>query len=293
MASLKEIRGRIASVRSTLKITSAMRLIASAHLHSAQNALGSAIVYRDALEGMFRRLLSDNPAAGAALEQALRNSAACDAPDASSDRTAVVLVTSNQTLCGSFNANILREFDAAGFGKGNCTVYAVGKVGLKHLRRDGWDAVDCCSLAGKPSREAAEQLALSLVRDFASGIFSHVEIVRAHYENPFSQPLRREIFLPLTAPAASDDASLPQEYIVEPSPAFVVEAMLPKVLLQGFYVALLDSAAAEHAARSTAMQMASENGTALLGELTLTCNKLRQQEITSQILDISNGQSAE
>jgi len=283
MSNLKEIRGRIASVRSTLKITSAMRLISSAKLHSAQNAIGAYLPYEKALSRIFGAVLSAEDSA------AIR---AKFSASAASGRSAVVLVSSNQTLCGSFNANILKRFQAQNYDPAVTTVYAVGKTGLKSVRRFGFsDVVDCCDIARKPVYSASASLAKRLVRDFLEGRISRVELVYSHMVSNSTQLPTKEVFLPfdisgedLTSSGVSEDV------IFEPSPSRILETLIPQYLRTKLHSVMLDAAASEHAARTLAMQIASDNAEDLLSELTLTHNKLRQQAITNELLDLVGGQ---
>lgn len=271
MSNLKEIRGRISSVKSTLKITSAMRLIASAKLHSATNAIENMLPYEQAL----RRLLADLP-----VRMKSRNRAG--------DDRAVILITSNQTLCGSFNANLLKAFHSKGYDKSGTVVYAAGKFGMKALRKEGYRIVDCCAMAARPDYDASCALADSLVSDFEAGRICGVTVIYAHYANSASQPVLVSEYLPFECDdcAREDDGT---EFIIEPDAESVLEELIPKVLRLRLHTIFLDATAAEHAARTLAMQIASDNAEELLKELSLQYNKLRQQEITSQILDLAAG----
>lgn len=270
MSNLKEIRGRISSVKSTLKITSAMRLIASAKLHGATNAIENMLPYEQAL----RKLLADLPVRLKARHQ-------------EGDR-AVILVTSNQTLCGSFNANLLKTFHAQRYDKSGTIVYAVGKFGMKALRKEGYRIVDCCAMAARPDYDASCALADKLISDFEAGSLCGVTAIYAHFANPASQPVLVSEYLPFECGdcAREDDGT---EFIIEPDAESVLEELMPKVLRLRLHTIFLDATAAEHAARTLAMQIASDNAEDLLKELSLQYNKLRQQEITNQILDLAAG----
>ena len=271
MSNLKEIRGRISSVKSTLKITSAMRLIASAKLHSATNAIENMLPYEQAL----RKLLADLP-----VRMGSRHHAG--------DDRAVILITSNQTLCGSFNANLLKAFHAKGYDKSGTVVYAAGKFGMKALRKEGYRIVDCCAMSARPDYDASCALADRLVADFEAGRICGVTVIYAHYANSASQPVLVSDYLPFDCEECTreDDGT---EFIIEPDAESVLEELIPKVLRLRLHTIFLDATAAEHAARTLAMQIASDNAEELLKELSLQYNKLRQQEITSQILDLAAG----
>lgn len=284
MASLKEIRGRISSVKGTLKITSAMQLISSAKLHSAQNAIGNMVPYERNVQEIMLSLLGCSSAAEVLAPYSRTGE---------SGKVAVVLVTSNQTLCGAFNANIVKQFEKGGYGVADTVVYAIGKYGLKYAAKLGYDVVDCCDMAAHADYDASVALSGKLVDAFLSGKYAKVVMVYAHYANPISQPIVCENYLPMSmsVPDSGEAVNADEtDYLVEPSPRELLEQMLPMVLRLKMHTVVLDSTAAEHAARTTAMQMASENAEDLISELSLQYNKLRQQAITSEILDLLGGQ---
>lgn len=280
MASLKEIRGRIGSVRQTLKITSAMRLISSAKLHSAQNAISNMLVYEKALRSVFDRL---SGCAGA--DNVIK-------PFASGrgEGTAVVLVTSNRTLCGAFNANLVKAFENQGFDPASTTVYAIGKFGLNAAAKLGFNTENLCQMAEKADYGNSSALAEKLVSQFLDGKLSEVVMIYSHFASMSHVPVKVETYLPLVPQTGSVEACRDNDYIIEPSPEEVLEQLLPKVLKLSLHTVLLDAQAAEHAARSLAMQIATDNGNDLLSELSLQYNKLRQQAITNEILDLVGGQ---
>ncbi|MCQ2185581.1 MAG: ATP synthase F1 subunit gamma [Bacteroidales bacterium] len=284
MASLKEIRGRIGSVKGTLKITSAMRLISSAKLHTAQGAIGNLVPYEFYVQDILVSLMGCGDAT-AALAPYLS--------EGESREIAVILITSNQTLCGAFNVNIMKAFESRKYNPEHTTVYAVGKYGMKQVQKLGFRTVDCCELSAHANYDSSNALAEKLSAEFTGGKIGRVDMVYAHYASPVSQPIQSESYLPLNLEAATGGAHSQEDtdYIVEPSAAELLERMLPMVLRLKMHTVMLDSAAAEHAARTLAMQMASENAEELIAELSLQYNKLRQQAITSEILDLLGGQA--
>lgn len=337
MASLKEIKGRIASVGSTLKITSAMKMVASAKLHKAQSAIGNMVPYQKRLLGMLEDLLSAEALLSAenlhSAEALPDDSAASHAGQAGpsagwSDGTsagwsvylngrqhprsvALVCFSSNSSLCGGFNANVIREalkvvneYKAAGV---EVTVYSVGRKMAEAMRKAGYPSPsDYTSLSASPSYDAAAALGRELELAFLSGRFDKVEFIYNHFKSTASQPTVRETYLPFSlgpcdsgsADTASDgsytvaDGSYAADgrgFIVEPSRSALIAQLLPKALMLKVYTVLLDTVTAEHAARTVAMQMATDNGNELLQDLTLEYNKGRQQKITSEILDLEGG----
>jgi len=283
MPSLKEIKGRIASVQSTLKITSAMKLVASAKLRKAQQAIEAMRPYEASLQQMYRNLLA-SVTEGA------------DARDAASagqepERVAIIAIASNSSLCGSFNANAVARVKDLLAEHPLATVYSVGRKMADAMRKAGHPSPkDFSALAEHPSYGAAADLAEELAEDFEKGKYTRIYLVYNHFVSTAKQVPTVSVFLPAEADAGSVPAAKGEpDYIVEPSAGKLLEALFPKTLKLKLYTALLDSAAAEHAARTVAMQTATDNGEDLLAELTLQYNKSRQQKITSEILDLTSG----
>lgn len=308
MASLKEIKSRIASVKNTLKITSAMKMVASAKLHKAQAAIGNKLPYEQKLHHILSGLLQDDD-----LQKALHDELGFGSrehplvvlQDVSLDsmpskgevrRVAIVAFSSNSTLCGAFNANVVRQFNrtvaelkAGGYSAGDIDVYAVGSKIADAARKAGLEPKeDRSEMADRPDYDSAADLAAELVDNFAAGVFSQVILLYNHFASTGSQPTIRENYLPL-ALHDYDDGPSAVDYILEPDPLSLVKSLLPKVLSLKMFAVLLDANAAEHAARTVAMQVASDNAENLIAELTLAYNKGRQQEITTEILDLAAG----
>lgn len=284
MASLKEIRGRIGSVKGTLKITSAMRLISSAKLHSAQNAIGNMVPYEYYVQDIMMSLMHNGGFSGA-MDRYLA--------EGESPRTYVVLVTSNQTLCGAFNVNLVKAFENLNLDREQTVVYAVGKYGLKHVQKLGYEVVDCCDIAAHADYDRSVELSNLFASHFLEGRVGRVKMVYAHFASPISQPIVSEDYLPMSLDFhdVANQKEEENEFLTEPSAGELLAQMLPMVLRLKLHTVMLDSTAAEHAARTMAMQMASENAQDLISELSLQYNKLRQQAITSEILDLIGGQA--
>ena len=331
MASLREIKGRIASVGSTLKITSAMKLVASAKLRKAQQAIGNMMPY----ENHLHRILLDLMSTGLSLtdrqpghDRVHPHSAAAEyglSPAAESAASSALLVTrpvgkvaivafsSNSSLCGAFNANAIREtlsvineYRAAGLQDGDITVYSIGRKMQEAMKKAGFvSPADFTRMAEHPGYDAASTLAQELLDGFVDGRFDKVELVYNHFKSTSSQVVTRKTYLPLDLSEGPQTLNAgkrpevfeeempspknPEDLIVEPSPEELIGILLPKVVRLRIFTTLLDSNAAEHAARTVAMQTATDNGNDLLQELTLEYNKSRQQKITSEILDIVGG----
>ena len=321
MPSLKEIKGRIVSVKSTLKITSAMKLVASAKLRKAQQAIEGMRPYERKLQEMLTRLTRQAGGSGEGLSGVYarsRNdaeeSAAPGLETSAEEKVVIVAFASNSSLCGAFNANAVRLAleTIRSCGDAQVTVYSVGRKMAEAMKKVGHPSpADFHDLADKPSYAEAAALAAQLMEDYREGRVDRVELVYNHFVSSGKQVPVRETFLPMEiSPCASlgrnDNPSSPvrndsgivipseakeseTDYILEPSARELLEELLPKSLKLKFYTALLDSNASEHAARTVAMQTATDNGEDLLQELTLQYNKGRQQKITSEILDLAGG----
>ena len=283
MSSLREIKDRIGSVRSTLKITSAMKLVASAKLRKAQRAIESMRPYEQALNDILLSLSGGGTGRGLP-----------SAPQVS-PAAAVVVVSSNSSLCGGFNANIIRkaietirEQEAAG---NAVKVFAIGRRAADALKKAGYPSeADWSELVGRPSFDKSTALSGAIRERFEAGEFARVLLVYNHFVSAAAQSQRVEQYLPFVSSAQEPaETASEEEYIVEPSAAEVLETLIPQVMSLKFHAAVLDSCAAEHAARTVAMQTATDNAEDLLSELTLEYNKGRQQKITSEILDLLGG----
>ena len=281
MASLKEVKGRIASVNSTLKITSAMKMVASAKLHRAQQAIENMLPYEKKLNAMLAGFLSSEGAASSPF-----------AAEREVKRVAIVALSSNSSLCGAFNSNVIRKFLATAkeyqhLGKENILIYPVGRKIADAVKKAGFKPQgDFQSMADKPAYKEAADLAAGLMKLFAEGNIDRVELVYNHFKSTASQVVIREEYLPIRTENEQEQTAA-SDYIVEPNREEVIRTLVPQVLNLKIYTILLDSNAAEHAARTIAMQMATDNADELLQELTILYNKSRQQMITNELLDIA------
>ena len=290
MASLKEVKGRIATVNNTRKITSAMKMVASAKLHKAQGAITNMLSYERRLHGLLTNLLSGGDILSWNTPREVK-------------RVALVVFSSNSSLCGGFNANVIKHACAwldehKTLGIENILVYPIGKKVADALLKQGYSVQgDYQHMADKPSFAEASVLAQQLMDMFEKGEVDRVELLYNHFKSTASQILTHEVYLPFLSSheeKLSDEESRTEEidYILEPSREELLTMLLPKVLRMKLYTALLDSNASEHAARTMAMQIATDNADELLQELTLMYNKTRQQAITNELLDIVGGSMA-
>ena len=281
MPALKEIKGRIPSVRSTLKITSAMKMVASAKLHKAQNAIGGMLPYQSRMNHILEGLLGEGVSVSEspyAQEREVRS-------------VALIAFSSNASLCGGFNANAIRqarkvvgEYEGKGV---KVTVYSVGRKMAEAMKKSLHPSpADFSELSEHPSFEGASILAKEVMDGFEAGRFDKVELVYNHYASTASQPTLQEVWLPLSI-ESGDGGEV--EYIVEPSKEELILTLIPNYLRLKLFTVLLDTSAAEHAARTVAMQTATDNGNEILEDPTLDYNKSRQQRITNELLDIAGG----
>lgn len=317
MPSLKEIKNRLSSVNSTRKITSAMKMVASSKLHHAQTMIENMLPYETLLEHILKTFLASETDARTVLNEVRPVK-----------RVALVVYASNSSLCGGFNANVIRLLqhvvdEYAELGKENIVVYPIGrKVAEKAVKMGLNVAGDFTALAEKPNANDCITIARELGEKFISGEFDRVEMIYHHFKSAGSQILTRKPFLPidieeelkrdherdLTSNVTTKKAQeyikrkeeekkreekeavpLNDNFLVEPDMNTVLMKLIPKYLHLMVYTALLDSIASEHAARMVAMQTATDNADEILRELNLQYNKSRQQAITSELLDIVGG----
>lgn len=297
MPSLKEIKGRIGSVKSTLKITSAMKLVASAKLRKAQVTVENMRPYRQRLDGILADLKAEIAARQEREEPVGEISTLYTAPRQEKRSVAIVAMASNSSLCGGFNANAVRltletveRYRREGVT--DITVFSIGRKMADAMKKCGFPSPeDFTKLAEQPAYEGVSALGASLMVAYAEGRFDRIDIVHNHFVSSASQKPVCEPFLPAVsvAPVEAGKPDSGRGFLVEPSPEEAWNQLLPLVIRLSLYTALLDSIAAEHAARTIAMQTATDNGEDLLDDLTLEYNKGRQQKITSEILDLVGG----
>lgn len=318
MPSLKEIKGRIASVNSTRKITSAMKMVASSKLHHAQVAIQNMLPYETMLEHILKSFLAAEAEAQTIYDQ-----------ERPVKRIALVLFSSNSSLCGGFNANIIKlmqhtvEGLAEEIGLQNIDIYPIGRKVAEKAQKLGYQVMGSyADMVDHPNAHQCIELAMELGRRFADGEIDKVELIYHHFKSAGSQILTTKTFLPIDLESelerdhdrdltsnvvtkkvqdylkknsrkrertADEVMPLNDNFIVEPDMTTVLSQLLPKMAHLMLYTALLDSVASEHAARMVAMQTATDNADELLRQLNLQYNKSRQQAITSELLDIVGG----
>ena len=328
MATLQEIKGRISSVKGTLKITSAMKLVAASKLHRAQQAIEAMRPYERQLQGIMDSLLR----AGAKMPE-VKKRVDDEENEGKTAPVAIVAIASNSSLCGGFNAQAIAKVKEVLARNPGAEVWSIGRKMAEAMRKAGFPSPENLNrLVEHSSYDASVSLAERLMEAFADGNYSKVILVYNHFVSTARQVPVAEEFLPGSdsgvgqnfsdhvsgdktvsvggvgqnfsdhfsggkvlvhgaGDSFEDDYS--EDYIVEPSPEALMELLRPKLLKLKFHAAILDSIASEHAARTIAMQTATDNGEDLLAELNLMYNKGRQQRITSEILDLAGGKVEE
>ncbi|MDR3350631.1 MAG: ATP synthase F1 subunit gamma [Prevotellaceae bacterium] len=285
MAAFKEIKERIQSVKTTQKITSAMKMVSAAKLNKAQKNISGMLPYSGALHHILRNVL----AAGDNFSTPL-------AEERTPEHVAIIAFSSDSSLAGSFNSNIIKEFrktlaDYKHLPKENILIYTVGKKIFEAARKSGYTVTrNFEGLAAKPDYDTIAAFAGELITLFHRKAIDRVETVYHHFKSAGAQILLRENFLPLTLPATGGAGTkVATNYLLEPLQEAMLAELLPKSLKLKLYTMLLDSHASEHAARVMAMQAATDNAEELLGDLTIAYNKSRQQAITNELLDMIGG----
>ena len=317
MPSLKEIKNRISSVNSTRKITSAMKRVASSKLHHAQMMIGNMLPYETMLEHILKTFIASDAELQSvySMERPVKN-------------VALVVFSSNSSLCGGFNANVLKLMQQAidGYkqlGKENIIIYPIGRKVAEKAQKLGYKtAGNFYELADKPDVQKCIAIARELGQMFLKGEIDKVELIYHHFNSAESHILTRKTLIPidLTTELKRDHERdlettivtkeaqeylkmkgtttheedinvkpLNDNYIVEPDMDTILKTLVPKMIHLMLYTALLDSIASEHAARMVAMQTATDNADELLRVLNLQYNKSRQQAITNELLDLVGG----
>ena len=287
MASLKEIRGRINSISNTRKITSAMKMVSSAKLHKAQDNILRFHPYWRKINGImdvyFENEMNVN---SLGLFMDLRKV----------KKLVIVVFSSNSGLCGAFNVNIQKKMaetlnEYATLPKNNISIYFIGKKGYEGFagKNLGYNIAGIIpELADKPDYEQLNKVTNKLINTFLSKNVDKVEFIYSKYKNTAIQHATNELLLPIVL----EETSYKRKnisYIIEPDPQQLSKSLVPAVIRLKMYGALLNSYASEHGARTTAMQVATDNADELIENLKLQYNKLRQDAITKEIIDIVGG----
>ena len=296
MSSLKEVKNRIGSVKSTRQITSAMKMVASAKLHKAQDRVLNMYPYQQKLNEILVNFMGSELTVQSPYTEVRPVT-----------KVAIVAFSSNSSLCGAFNLNVAKALERTldeyrTLGKQDIVLYPVGRKIETTAKKMGYATRGSYqNLADKPAYTEAYKLAEELMSQFAAKDIDRVVLIYHHFKSMGTQILTVEEFLPIdlkkvaeqvqkdTAENVKGFSTYNHDYIVEPSAEELITALLPKVLCQKIFTVLQDSNASEHAARTIAMQTATDNANELIQDLTKQYNKGRQQAITNELLDIIGG----
>ena len=290
MANLKEIRNRITSVGSTMQITSAMKMVSAAKLKRAQDAIVQMRPYAVKLKEILTNLSATLDLSENAFSE-----------ERVGGKTLIVGISSNRGLCGGFNNNVVKNINqtiSTEFNNsGDVHVLCLGKkIRDIYKRTDRFFTNDFLTeredVYADLSFENVSEVANELMELYKTGEFNRIYVVYNRFVNAATQKVEMEQFLPIQAPESSEDSSSTGDYIFEPSKEEIIEDLIPKSLKVQLFKALLDSNAAEHGARMTAMHKATDNASELQKELKLSYNKARQAAITNEILEIVGGAEA-
>ena len=284
MANLKEIRSRIASVGSTMQITSAMKMVSASKLKRAQDAIVKMRPYANKLTELLENL-----------------SASLDSSDGGTyaqsrkvNKVLLVTITSNRGLCGGFNNYIIKKAKALinnEYKNKQISILSIGKKSSEHFDKNGFNVVGTHdALFGDLTFDSVSNVAESIMERFVAGDYDKVILVYNQFKNAGTQIIMDENFLPVQP--AKTEVVASGDYIFEPEKQEIIEELIPKSLKTQLFKAVLDSHAAEHGARMTAMHKATDNAGELKKDLTLTYNKARQAAITGEILEIVGGAEA-
>jgi len=289
MGNLKEIRTRIASVKSTKQITSAMKMVSAAKLKKAQDAVINLRPYAGKLHEILFHI-------NQSIEQEEEN---IYCREGIPDKILVVSITSNKGLCGAFNANVIKqvskivEEDYIGeYKAGNVSIFSIGKIGSESYKSKEYQNVFFSNdILNNLNFANAMPIIEDIMKSYVEKDFDKVIIVYNRFKNAGVQILTTDNYLPIELPKdIESEENL--DYIFEPTKEYIVKELIPNSLKIQFFEALLESVAAEHGARMTAMHKATDNATSLIRDLQLTYNKARQSAITNEILEIVGGAEA-
>ncbi|ADV48850.1 ATP synthase F1 subunit gamma [Cellulophaga sp. E16_2] len=283
MANLKEIRNRIASVSSTMQITSAMKMVSAAKLKKAQDAITAMRPYSDKLTELLQSL-------SASLEG---DAGSVYAENREVNKVLVVAITSNRGLCGAFNTNIIKQSTLLAnqtYAGKQVEFMAIGKKANDILKKKFTVIENHSEIYDDLTFDNVAAIAEELMALFTNGSYDKIEIVYNKFKNAATQIIMTEQFLPIVPVSGAEVSNA--DYIYEPSKFEIVEQLIPKSLKTQLYKSIRDSFASEHGARMTAMHKATDNATEMRDQLKLTYNKARQAAITNEILEIVGGAEA-
>lgn len=284
MANLKEIRGRISSISSTMQITGAMKMVSAAKLKKAQDAIVMLRPYSEKLQEIIENVSAASDAENIsefAIEREVK-------------KVLFITVTSNRGLAGAFNSSVIKELNAQFSANENVDVevLTIGKKAFDALRKNKTVYENHSSLFDNLSFDHVSNMTSKVMSDFKAGKFDKVYVVYNKFINAATQEVVTEQVLPIAVSAEKTSSDVNVDYIFEPGRQEILETLIPKSIKTQIFKAVLDSVASEHGARMTAMHKATDNAEALRNDLKIFYNKARQAAITNEILEIVSGAEA-
>ena len=284
MANLKEIRNRIASVSSTMQITSAMKMVSAAKLKKAQDAITAMRPYSDKLTELIQNLsnsIDGNTQNPFTVKRSIQN-------------VLIIVITSNRGLCGGFNSSVIKEVTKKveiTYANKNVSILTLGKKGNDILQKSFSVVENNNEIFDQLTFSNASKIAEGFMSAFTSKEYDTIEVVYNRFKNAATQIVTTETLLPIIS-TQDKNTTTSTDYIFEPTKESIVDELLPKSIKMQLFKALRDSFASEHGARMTAMHKATDNATDLRDQLKLTYNQARQASITNEILEIVGGAEA-
>lgn len=280
MANLKEIRGRITSIGSTMQITSAMKMVSAAKLKKAQDAITMLRPYSEKLQEIIENVTASSETVSVyAQQREVKN-------------TLYIAISSNRGLAGAFNSSVIKELNQ-NLLRGKAEVLTIGKKVFDAVKRTRSVYSNQSQIYDGLRFDVVSEITESIMTDFIEGKFDEVYLVYNKFINAAVQQVQTEKLLPLSMPEVDPSVIRPEtDYIFEPGRSQILDSLIPKSIKTQVYKAVLDSIASEHGARMTAMHKATDNAQSLKNELVIFYNKARQAAITNEILEIVSGAEA-
>ncbi len=283
MANLKELRNRIASVGSTMQITSAMKMVSAAKLKRAQNAIEQMRPYASKLQDIMSNVSAtlDSHEGVYSQQREVKN-------------VLVVAVTANRGLCGGFNSGVVKYINAliVKETQAKVSVFAIGKKANIAFAKANVISASDIQIWDDLTFAHASDIADQLMTEYLEGNWDKIILVYNRFKNAATQEITEEQFLPIASVEEEGKSTKVQDYIFEPEKDEIIELLIPKSLKTQMFKVLLDSNASEQGARMTAMHKATDNASELRDDLKLIYNKARQAAITNEILEIVGGAEA-
>ena len=281
MANLKEIRGRISSISSTMQITSAMKMVSAAKLKKAQDAIVMLRPYSEKLQEIIQNVSANTDSDGTSVYAQKREV----------KKVLYIAITSNRGLAGAFNSSVIKELNhRVADTKAEVEVLTIGKKVFDAIKRNRTIYDNQSAVFDHMSFDAVAKITSTVMKNFREGNFDEVHLIYNKFINAATQEVKTEQLLPISMPET--DGNVNSDYIFEPNRNEILENLIPKSIKTQVYKAVLDSIASEHGARMTAMHKATDNAQALKNELVIFYNKARQAAITNEILEIVSGAEA-